>query len=132
MKPLNFIHPSVIVAKSRKKGRGVFANAGIAANEIIEVAPVIVLSVLERELVEKTLLHDYIFEWGEDQKSCIIALGYVSIYNHDYAANCEYLMDYEKQIIWIKTIRNINKGEELFINYNGEWNNAKKVWFKTK
>lgn len=132
MKPLNFIHPSIVVAKAKGKGKGVFANDAIAANEIIEVAPVIVLSVADREHVEQTLLHDYIFEWGEDKKSCIIALGYVSVYNHSYTANCEYLMDYEKEIIWVKTIRETKKGEELSINYNGNWDNPKKVWFKTK
>ena len=132
MKPLNFIHPSIVVAKAKGKGKGVFANDVIAANEIIEVAPVIVLSVADREHVEQTLLHDYIFEWGEDKKSCIIALGYVSVYNHSYTANCEYLMDYEKEIIWVKTIRETKKGEELSINYNGNWDNPKKVWFKTK
>lgn len=132
MKPLNFIHPSIIVAKAKGKGKGVFANDAIAANEIVEVAPVIVLSVADREHVEQTLLHDYIFEWGEDKESCIIALGYVSVYNHSYTANCEYLMDYEKEIIWVKTIRDTKKGEELSINYNGNWDNPKKVWFKTK
>lgn len=132
MKPLNFIHPSLIIGKSKGKGKGVFATAAIEEGLIIEVAPVIVLSPAEREHVEKTLLHDYIFEWGDDKKSCIIALGYVSIYNHSYTSNCEYLMDYKKELIWVKTIRAVEKGEELVINYNGEWNNAKKVWFETK
>jgi hypothetical protein len=38
-------------------------------------------------------------------------------------------MDYERKIILIKTTRFVKAGEELFINYNGEWNDEKKVWF---
>jgi Proteins containing SET domain len=49
-----------------------------------------------------------------------------AVYNHSYKSNCEYEMDFENEIIKIKTIRLIEAGEELFINYNGDWNNAKK------
>jgi SET domain-containing protein len=38
-------------------------------------------------------------------------------------------MEFENDIIKIKTIRLIKEGEELFINYNGDWNNEKPVWF---
>jgi len=58
-----------------------------------------------------------------------MALGYVPIYNHSYESNCEYEMDFEGQMIKIIAMRNILKGEELFINYNGTWNDAKPVWF---
>ena len=39
-------------------------------------------------------------------------------------------MDFDEEIIEIKTIRAINKGEELTINYNGNWNDHKKIWFE--
>ena len=41
-------------------------------------------------------------------------------------------MDFEKQIIRVKTVRAVKAGEELFINYNGEWNNSKPLWFDVK
>jgi SET domain-containing protein len=59
-----------------------------------------------------------------------MALGYVPIYNHSYKSNCEYEMDYDNDLISIKTVRAIKKGEELYINYNGEWNDEKKLWFE--
>ena len=34
--------------------------------------------------------------------------------------------------ISIRTVRKIVAGEELFINYNGDWNDAATVWFDTK
>ena len=61
-----------------------------------------------------------------------MALGYVSLYNHSYHSNCEYIMDYEEELIRIKTMRFIKTGEELCINYNGDWDNDKLVWFETK
>jgi SET domain-containing protein len=47
-------------------------------------------------------------------------------------SNCEYEMDYTAQTIKIKTVRDIKSGEELFINYNGDWNDQKKLWFDAK
>jgi hypothetical protein len=86
----------------------------------------------ERKLLDKTLLHDYIFEWGEKKDRCCLALGYVSVYNHSYRANCEYEMDFKKNVITVRAIHFIYPGEELFINYGGRWNEKKPVWFHTK
>ena len=61
-----------------------------------------------------------------------MALGLVPMYNHSYESNCEYFMDYEKEIIEVKTMRVVKKGEELTINYNGNWNDNKKVWFEAE
>ena len=83
----------------------------------------------DRKLLDQTLLHDYIFEWGKQKNQCCMALGYVPLYNHSYKSNCEYEMSFDDQLITIKTVRAIQAGEELFINYNGDWNDAKKVWF---
>ena len=112
-------------------GRGVFTNEDIEKGTVIEVSPVIVMSREERKLLDQTLLHDYIFEWGEKKNQCCMALGYIAVYNHSYKSNCEYEMNYPEQLISIKTMRHIRAGEELFINYNGDWNSAKKVWFET-
>ncbi len=114
------------------KGRGVFTKEKIAANVIIEESPVIVMSAEERANLDKTLLHDYIFEWGTDKNKCCMALGLVPVYNHSYQSNCEYFMDFDKEIIQIKTVREIKIGEELTINYNGNWNDNKKIWFDVK
>ena len=114
------------------KGRGVFTHCPIEANEIIETAPVIVMSGADRSHLDKTLLHDYIFEWGINKDQCAMALGYIPVYNHSYKSNCEYFMDFEDDTIMVKTIRVIDNGEELTINYNGDWNDEKKVWFDVK
>jgi len=117
------------IDKSNGKGRGVFTREKIAADVIIEESPVIVMGAEDRILLDKTLLHDYIFEWGINKDQCCMALGFVPVYNHSYKSNCEYFMDYEEETIQIKTICPVKRGEELTINYNGDWNNNKKVWF---
>jgi uncharacterized protein len=123
------IHPGLYIDNTKEMGRGIFTSQDLANDTIIEESPVIVMSKEEREHLDKTLLHDYIFEWGKDSRQCCMALGYVAVYNHSYRSNCEYEMDYERRVISIKTIRFVKAGEELFLNYNGTWNEEKKVWF---
>ncbi len=117
---------------TENKGRAVFTKKRIPANTIIEEAPVIVMNKKDRIYLDKTLLHDYIFEWGKKTGKCCIALGYISMYNHSYKSNCEYFMNFEEETIQIKAIKTIEKEEELTINYNGDWNKNKKVWFDVK
>ena len=121
----------LLVKDNGEKGRGVFTTEFIEADTIIEISPVIVMEQKDRVHLDKTLLHDYIFEWGPQKEQCCMALGLVPMYNHSYASNCEYYMDFEENMMMIKTVRDIKEGEELTINYNGDWNDEKKVWFET-
>ena len=123
------ILPYLYMAMVEGKGRAMFSRRDIAANTVIEIAPVIVMPYHERLLLDKTALHNYIFEWGYKKDMCCMALGYIPIYNHSYSSNCEYEMDYDKDIITVKSVRGIPKGEEITINYNGVWNDTKKIWF---
>ena len=126
------LKPYLFVDDTGEKGRGVFTHERIPANTVIEIAPVIVMEFPDREHLDKTLLHDYIFEWGKEKDKCAMALGLIPIYNHSYKSNCEYFMDFEDSSIMVKTVRVIENGEELTINYNGDWNDGKKVWFDVK
>ena len=126
------ILPILVVAPSELRGRGVFASEKIPAETIIEISPVLVMSAKDRKQVEKTMLFDYIFEWGVGEKQVCIALGYLSLYNHAYNANCIYEMDYDHNLITIKTVRAIKKGEELFINYNAVADDSSPIWFDAK
>lgn len=127
------ILPFLYIAPTVDMGRGVFTSEDIEPGTVIEIAPVIVLSPEERATLDKTLLHDYIFEWGKKQDHCCVALGYVSMYNHSYESNCDYEMDYAAETIAIKTVMRIKAGEEIFINYNGEWNDPTQLsWFDAK
>jgi SET domain-containing protein len=122
----------IYIAETTLMGRGVFTSANIDEGTVIEESPVIIMSKAERTLLDQTLLHDYIFEWGEKKDQCCMAFGYVPVYNHSYRSNCEYEMDFKKGMIAIRTMHFVRAGEELFINYNGRWNDIKPVWFDAK
>ncbi len=129
----NMILPVLVIAPSDKGGKGVFASEPIPADTVIEISPVLVLSIKDRQEVEKTVLYNYIFEWGDTkgEKACI-AWGYLSMYNHSYHANCDYEMDLEEELMRIKTVRDIEEGEELFINYNAEPGDETPIWFDAR
>ncbi len=123
----------IYVGNTENKGRGVFTKKAIKSGIIVERSPVIVMSENDRMLLDQTLLYNYIFEWQPDeQELCCMALGFVPLYNHSYASNCEYCMDYEKGEIYIEAVREIEPGEELTINYNGTWDDATPLWFDAK
>lgn len=131
------ILPHLFIAASGEMGRGVFTSENIERDTVVEISPVIVMSAEERKLLDQTRLHDYIFEWGEPgdapgNPSCCMALGYVPVYNHSYRSNCEYEMDIPGQLIRVRAVHFIKAGEELFINYNGDWNNPKPLWFDAR
>ena len=126
------IKPYLYVKQAEDMGLGVFTSEAIEADVVIEVSPVLVMSGEERKLLDQTALHDYIFEWGDSPKQCIVAWGYVSLYNHAYESNCEYEMDYQAGLISIKTMRPVCSGEQLFVNYNGTYNNPASLWFDAR
>lgn len=124
--------PSLYIAETESMGFGVFTSENISKGTVIEESPVIVMSLDERKLLDQTMLHNYIFEWGGKKDQCCMALGYVPVYNHSYKSNCEYEMDFEKRTITVRAVHFIKAGQELFINYNGDWNNDKPVWFDAR
>ena len=126
------ILPCLYIENHKAKGRGIFTKEFIPAETVIEIAPVIVMPKENRPHLDLTLLHDYIFEWGPDKHQCCMALGMIPIYNHSYKSNCEYFMDYAEETIMVKTVKDILAGEEVTINYNGDWDDAKNVWFEVK
>ncbi|MFM8476053.1 MAG: SET domain-containing protein-lysine N-methyltransferase [Planctomycetaceae bacterium] len=55
---------------------------------------------------------------GRIRRRTAIALGFGSLYNHSYSPNARY-DDVGRQIKEYKALRDIQKGEEITINYNG-------------
>jgi uncharacterized protein len=128
----HMILPFLFIGPTSSMDRGVFTSEDIKSGTVIEISPVIVMDALHRQQLDQTPLHDYIFEWGDSKEQCCMALGYVPVYNHSYESNCEYEMDYDNRQISITAMRDIKTGEELFINYNGDWDDPRPLWFKAK
>jgi len=103
------------------KGRGVVATGPIKTGELVERSPVLPISL---ETSERPGLNDYAFAWGEDVpgfekgKECVIALGYIGLYNHGKPANLRLLRHYDDNEMSVEALRDIEAGEELTIDYD--------------
>ena len=107
--------------------RGVFATQDISKGELIHEAPVIPFPNEEHVFIEKTLLADYVFEYGDDHTALL--LGYGMLFNHSYKPNATYLINYENLTVDFYAHTDIKAGEEVLINYNGEVDNEDPLWF---
>jgi len=121
-------------SKIPSAGRGVFALADIAANETIEICPVIIVSDQDGLRLKETELQNYYFKF-EDSKGTInfgICLGYGSLYNHSYEPNATYIKELEDSTIEFMAIKPIKKDEEITVNYhNGNPNDKSPLWIKS-
>lgn len=114
------------------KGRGVRAARAIASGEVIDSAPVVVLSAQEWDLVAQTVLADYVFRWDDDKGSVAIALSQASMFNHSYSPNVASDKDIRGRRILFSAVRDIAPGEELTINYNGDVDSHEPVGFEVR
>lgn len=114
------------VKESIGKGFGVFSTRFIAAGEVFDEVPVLIIPVQEWEHIEKTILFNYCYGWGDD---AAVALGVGSLYNHSFNSNAKYTKIYETKRICYTALRNIDPGEEITINYNGDVEDRSPMWF---
>ena len=114
------------------KGRGVFAQQTIPVGTVIEKAPVLVIPRAEWEFVERTVFNDYCYSWGPDLQDAAFGLGYVSLYNHSYSPNAQYIKRMEERMLWIVALREIHEGDEVTVNYNSSPNDQSPLWFEVR
>ncbi|TGB04850.1 SET domain-containing protein [Halobacillus salinus] len=107
--------------------RGVFATKEIPKGELIHQAPVIPYPNEEHQHIEKTMLADYAFEYGENHSAFV--LGYGMMFNHSYEPNAEYRINFETHTFDFYAYRDIEKDEQIFINYNGDVDIDDPLWF---
>ena len=114
---------------TRHRGRGVFANCRIRKGEIIEVAPVIVISRKEETLIKNSSLYNHCYEWGARGDQTALVLGHGCLYNHSFTPNAMYDPQLKRKTIVFRALRNIAKGEEVTHNYNGSPNDQSPIRF---
>lgn len=107
--------------------RGVFATENIAKGVLFHAAPVLPYPNDEHEHIEKTLLADYAFEYGANHTA--IVLGYGMLFNHSYTPNAHYDINFENHTFDFYAYTDIEVGQEILINYNGEVDNDDPLWF---
>ncbi|MFX1419646.1 MAG: SET domain-containing protein-lysine N-methyltransferase [Promethearchaeota archaeon] len=121
---------------SEKKGRGVFATKDIPKGEKIDFAPIVLISNNDWDLIANTVLSNYSFEWDDPkckgEYEVAIPLSISQFMNHSYKPNVKYWYDHKNKLIEYVTIRNISKGEEITVNYNGRPSDKSPVWFEVE
>ena len=107
------MNSGLYIAKSKiaEAGKGVFTMSPIKKGDIVEICHVLIFKAIE----EPSWLDPYSYIWDGDNFA--LALGYGSLYNHCYFANLEYSKNFKDGVIVFSATRNIQKGEELTIDY---------------
>lgn len=124
----------IYLAPSRipNAGRGVFASVPIKKDEVIEICPVIEIPHEHVTFMRETEMRNYYFLWGNNLKDVAVALGYGSLYNHSYQPNATYKKKMKEKAIHFVAIKDIDKDEEITVNYNfGNPDDKKKLWIKS-
>ena len=114
------------IAHLGRRGRGVVAGRRIAAGELVERAPVIVVPEEDRAAVDASSVGAHIFMWehgttGEDIYSrkgrAAVVLGFASLVNHAADPNCRLVRHIEALALDLIALRDIEDGEELTFDY---------------
>lgn len=122
----------IYVSKSKiiSAGRGVYATKSIKKGEVIERAPYIEIEFDETlNSVSQTLL-SYVFFIEKNKTAFVLGCG--SLYNHSKNPNAGYEIDKKEKAVIFTALGNINKNEEVNINYRGSKNKSEKIplWFE--
>lgn len=119
-----------------KGGRGVFARRDIAAGEIFERAPVLLIPRAQvfgpGEAAQRAArISWYVFSWINTRRDYVaLALGYGSIYNHSETPNARYRM-HLPDVMEFFALRPIRAGEEITVDYHGDDGHGKPLGFDT-
>ncbi|PKG24634.1 SET domain-containing protein [Niallia nealsonii] len=108
--------------------RGVFATQDIKKGTLFHEAPVVPYPNEQHQYIEKTVLDDYVYEYGINHSA--IVLGYGMLFNHSYEPNATYDISFEKHTFDYYAYKDIKAGEEIFINYNGDVEDTDPLWFQ--
>jgi SET domain-containing protein len=122
--------PGLFIAPSEGRGNGMFTAHDLEKGDTIEVCPYISIPAKELKVIHETVFHDYYFLMPDDEKAACLILGYGSIYNHNSKPNAEVIFDLLNERIEFQSMRDIEAGEEIFIDYTGGIKKAVELWFK--
>lgn len=113
--------PPLRVRAIRGKGRGAIAARPLAKGEVLDRASVVIVPAREWKLISRSVLSAYCFTWeGGEEGDTAIALGKGSFCNHSYSPNAYARQNRRARVIEFVALHDIEEGEEVTINYNGD------------
>jgi uncharacterized protein len=68
-----------------------------------------------------------VFEYGANHTA--VVLGYGMLFNHSYKPNATYDINFENHTFDFYAYTDIEAGEEILINYNGDVDDKDPLWF---
>ncbi|SMR64136.1 unnamed protein product [Zymoseptoria tritici ST99CH_3D1] len=129
--------PHLELRLSTPKGRGVFATNSIPRGTLIDICPVLILDPAENDKhIAHTSLYHYTYNWprsartlthpnGEALATQAVILGLGSMFNHSSRdQNVGWTRDLAREVVVYRTLRDVEKGEELCISYGSQ------LWFE--
>ena len=122
--------PSLYLSEIDGKGRGVFIMEDLDPNNLIEICPLIIIPKKQVPVIHETILHDYYFLYNEEAGNACIPLGFGCLYNHSNNPNARVAFDFDEKCIHIISIKSINSGDEILIDYTSGEERA--LWFEIK
>jgi SET domain-containing protein len=121
---------------SETKGKGAFAKKDIKKETVIDVANVVLITNKDYRMIKKTNLYNYCYIWEDPNLKPAfknaVTLSISQFINHSYTPNLKYLYDYKNKAIEFSAVKDITKGEELTVNYNGLVDDTSPLWFKVQ
>lgn len=119
---LPFIDKRLSIKSFDEVGLGIVADFKIEKDIFVEVAPVVVCennyTSLDKEVFK------YVIAWGN---GLAVPFGWTMLYNHSDNNNCEFSTNIHDGLLAILTIRDIEKGEQLTVNYGPEWFSSRNI-----
>jgi hypothetical protein len=121
--------PIYSVQMVENMGRAIIAEKDIKRGEIITHCELLVLSPVDTIKVNETDLQWYTFTFNKETNQDCLVMGDGEIFNHDDDANTLYgLIDWNgRKLMRFQASRDVNKGEQLFIDYNADVDSVKRV-----
>lgn len=104
----------IIIKKTRKFGRGLFTDSFLKEKAFLEKSPLIIISKKDKSKIESTQLSSYVYEFED---GLAIALGLGSLFNHSNTPNVGWKILKNEKAVMFWTLREIQPGEQLFIDY---------------
>jgi uncharacterized protein len=123
------------VTNRGKGGRGVFARRDIAADEVFERVPVLLIPRAQvfgpGDVAQRAArISWYVFSWLPTKRDYVaLSLGYGSIYNHSDTPNAKYGM-HLPDVMEFFALRPIAAGEEITIDYHGDERTNRELGFE--
>lgn len=127
-----FLNPNLLVHSSPVHGLGIFANENFNEGELLECSPFLELA-LPFDLLNDKVLRDYVFLNKKEELAGLgpktyLGLGYISLYNHQDKPNAKIVFDYKHLTACITALKDIQKGEEIFISYGASYFKFRKLY----